>query len=355
MTILQVCAYGADYPGNFICSLEALEAELKKSNINTIYAFPEKARNKEWCQKICKRTKVYFLPENNARILPRTYNIFRTIYRSNSVDIIHSHFELYDIPATETAPKKARIFWHLHDALKRDYEQAPKSRKLLSKLQYSFFGKKATLLSVSKEHGQFAAELGFDSKHIIYFPNGIDTARIKIAYSENSSNQFLMFGWDVIRKGVDLVVDAANKINQKDCRILIIGQDDCRQYLDSTPHSDSIVYLPPTDDINSLYSKTKAFIHVSRAEGLSYALLEVLYAGIPVICSDIPENQFAKEFRNVFFVHNQASDEIAEMIDYIAENVNNIKQNDIAYNRSIIENEYSLKAWCHRLINLYMG
>ena len=29
MTVLQVCAYGAEYPGNFIASLEALEAALR--------------------------------------------------------------------------------------------------------------------------------------------------------------------------------------------------------------------------------------------------------------------------------------------------------------------------------------
>ena len=39
MTVLQVCAYGADYPGNFIASLEALEAALKDKGIHTIYAF----------------------------------------------------------------------------------------------------------------------------------------------------------------------------------------------------------------------------------------------------------------------------------------------------------------------------
>lgn len=81
MTVLQVCAYGADYSGNFIASLEALEDALKEKGIKTIYAFVEKASVKPWCKEIQTRTKVYFLPEAKARILPKTYGIFRKIYR----------------------------------------------------------------------------------------------------------------------------------------------------------------------------------------------------------------------------------------------------------------------------------
>ena len=47
MTVLQVCAYGAEYPGNFIASLEALEAALKRKGINTIYAFVGRAADKD--------------------------------------------------------------------------------------------------------------------------------------------------------------------------------------------------------------------------------------------------------------------------------------------------------------------
>ena len=32
-TILQVCAYGAEYGGNFIASLEILEEELEKKRV----------------------------------------------------------------------------------------------------------------------------------------------------------------------------------------------------------------------------------------------------------------------------------------------------------------------------------
>ena len=79
-TILQVCAYGAEYGGNFIASLEILEEELEKKGYRTIYAFCDKAKDKGWCKRIEERTKVYYLPEAKARILPRTYLLFNQIY-----------------------------------------------------------------------------------------------------------------------------------------------------------------------------------------------------------------------------------------------------------------------------------
>ena len=97
MTVLQICAFGAPSPGNFISSLTSLEPTLSEEGIQTIYAFAETAKGRPWCEELCKRAKVYFLPVSHARILPKTYQIVRQIYQENQIDIVHSHFELYDI------------------------------------------------------------------------------------------------------------------------------------------------------------------------------------------------------------------------------------------------------------------
>lgn len=354
MTVLQVCAFGAPNAGNFIASLTYLEKRLSGQGINTIYAFVERARDKDWCKEIQNRTKVYFLPEAKARILPKTYKIFRQIYKENDIDIVHSHFELYDIPATVMAPKHIKVFWHLHDALKRNYIYASSSRKILTKLQYGMFSGRATLLSVSQEHAAFAGNLGFNEENIIYLPNGIGTDRIIRTPLEKPDNNFLMFGWEVERKGVDLVVNAAFKMQNTNCKIIVVGQEECKKFLSETPHPDTIFYSEPVENINSLYKTTKAFLHVSRAEGLSYALLEVIYAGIPVICSDIPENRFAKDFQNVYFVKAGASEEIASKMDEVVF-IEAVREEDVAYNRQIIDEKYSLFAWAQRLEKIYLA
>lgn len=354
MTVLQVCAFAAPNAGNFIASLTHLEEKLAQKGIKTIYAFSDGAENKPWCREIQKRTMVYFLPTAKARILPRTYRIFRRIYRENDVSIVHSHFELYDIPATVTAPKNIRVFWHLHDALKTHYLSADFPRRLLMRLQYCSAWKRPKVLSVSKEHAEFVRILGFNASNISYLPNGINTARIQPATIKTDNLHFLMFGWEVIRKGVDLVIEAARALPSGCCQIRIVGQTECREYIEAHADIPCVYYQSPVDDINILYQDTYAFLHVSRSEGLSYALLEVIYAGIPVICSDIPENQFAKVFRNVFFVRNQSAEEIHEMIRRLINKLVMPLQEDVAYNRAIIEREYSVEAWSKKLTTIYL-
>ena len=62
MKVLQVCAFGAPNPGNFIASLTALERELKAKGAETVYAFAATARDKGWCRELCQTHKGYFLP-----------------------------------------------------------------------------------------------------------------------------------------------------------------------------------------------------------------------------------------------------------------------------------------------------
>ena len=356
MVILQVCAFAAEYPGNFIATLTKLERAMEEKGSQTIYAFPERARGIAWCDELCGRTRVYFLPEANARIKPATYRAFKKIYSENDVDIMHSHFELYDVPATVTAPKKTRIFWHLHDPIGAGYEEQGVLRRFLTKLQYGTFSKRATMLTVSEKHGDFAAQLGFSKDRIIYFPNGINTDKIKRAprQNERSEQQFLLLGWDVFRKGVDVACDAAKIIDRRDYSINVVGLDKCEEYL-SENGSDNICFLRPVTDINVLFEKSRAFLHISRAEGQSYALLEAIYAGLPVICSDIPENLFAKMFRNIYWVKTGDKESLASQIRYILDEANVPGDEDIEFNRSIIDNKYSINAWVKQTVDYYTG
>ena len=60
MRIIQICAYSAQYGGNFISSLKALEDDLVAKGHVVEYAFPSLANQYEWCKTIERRTKVYY-------------------------------------------------------------------------------------------------------------------------------------------------------------------------------------------------------------------------------------------------------------------------------------------------------
>lgn len=354
MTVLQVCAFGAEHPGNFIASLEALEYALASKGVTTIYAFVERAADKDWCKEISKRTNVYFLPEAKARILPKTYQVMRKIYTENKVDIVHTHFELYDIPATVTAPKNSKVFWHLHDPIM----PGNGVRSILWKLQYGHVGKRATLLSVADYYRNVVVELGFPKDQTELVLNGIDLNRVsKKAADVTQEYDFLTFGWDFERKGDDLIIKACDILEQEgyQFKLLLNGNDATWVKLDAFLNGRVPSYLVkgnPVKGVDELFGKSKVFIQASRRETFSYAVCEAAYAGLPVISSDIAGLEWAHKLPTVKFFRNEdVNDLYARMKEFLDGKA--IPEADVYATQSHIEKNLSIAAWAEHIIAYY--
>lgn len=350
MRILQVCAYAAPYEGNFIRSLRSLEESLDAAGHEFIYAFPETARDLPWCQALRATHPVYFLPLGRARIRWRTYSTIRRIFRDNGdIGIAHSHFELYDIPVAAMAPRGAKVYWHLHDAIE---QYSDWRNSLLNRMQYGLCHGKAVLLSVSEMHTRYVERLGFPKGRIRWIPNGIDTDRIKRANSplDQRDFDFLIFGWEYERKGVDLAIRAFLELGGEDLRLGIVGGDEARIIRDFGRIPQGVRIVEPVRDINLLYGQAKCFLHISRAEGMSYALLEAVYAGLPVICSDIPANRFAADFATVALVRDGDALSVAgAMRGIIARGFCVEGDSD----RKMVEKGYSIASWVENMTREY--
>ncbi len=351
MKILQVCAYAAPYEGNFINSLKALDKKLKDKGHETLYAFPVSAKEKDWCIELAKTNKVYFLPLAKARIKPSTYRALKRIYKENpEIEIIHSHFELYDIPVVFTAKKK-KVFWHLHDAI---YNFNDFHNRLMYKLQYKLFHKKATLLAVGEKVKDYAESLGFPKSQSKYVPNGLNTLGIKkvdVDYQKRE-NDFLMFGWLYHIKGVDLCAKALLGSNGG-IKVQLVGKADTQNLIENEfGKVEGLEVIPAVSDVNVLYQNSKNFLHISRAEGLSYALLEAIYSGLRVVCSDIRENLFASEFPTVLMVKSEDVNSIRKGMEKAIED-GAPSEEDIAKSRLIIEEKYSIESWTKQMLNIY--
>lgn len=352
-TILQVCAFGAPTPGNFISSLISLQNEMSRYGYETIYVFPEKAKDKEWCKNLEQSNRIFYLPEAKARIIPKTYKLFRKIYKENNIHIVHSHFELYDIPATVTAPSNVKIFWHLHDPITVNNDL----RGVLWKIQYGVVGKRVQLLSVSDYYKELVIRLGFPRKQTRTILNCIDTSRVKYHPRQlNAKYDFLTFGWDFYRKGDDVILQACDKLYREGYKfkLLLNGNENTWKILDKYSDNYDRPYLikgNPVNDVNELFLNSKLFIQASRKETFSYAVCEAAYAGLPVICSDIKGLEWAHEIPLVAFFENE---NVEMLYRCMKESLIRIKDEDaVIKSRSIIENKYSINTWINNIISAY--
>lgn len=352
MTVLEVCAYAAPYEGNFIESLKALASELKTRGHRSVFAFPESAKSITWVEELGKTFDVFFLPLAKARIKPETYIALHRIYQQyDDLAVIHSHFELYDVPVSMTAPGHVKVFWHLHDALEM---YSSFRNRTIHRAQYGLFHRNARLLSVSEKHMRYVLRCGFPAVQAGLVPNGIDTERIRIVSNafEDKEYDFLMFGWEFERKGVDLCIEAMHT-KRLACRVAVVGTAETKRIIrERYGEVSGVEVIEPVTDINELYNNTRCFLHISRAEGLSYALLEAVYAGLPVICSDISENRFAERFSTVRMIRAENTDEIGEAMQTILERPGNSKE-EISAARKTIEDEFSISCWVKKILDEY--
>ncbi len=117
--ILFAAQYAPPYAGNFIASLIALENLLKEQyNATCAYLLPRKACEQSWMDDFTTGRQVYFSGDGQVLIHDREAD---EIFSRFKPDLIHTHFEGYDVPMYEAVKRSGRCIrqvWHMHDALK---------------------------------------------------------------------------------------------------------------------------------------------------------------------------------------------------------------------------------------------
>ena len=355
MNILQVCAYAAPYEGNFMKSLYALDKRLTQMGHSTVYAFCEYAKDKEWVKLLQKRRKVYFLPQRFARINPLTYIQLRNIIKKENIELVHSHFELYDLPLGAVTPRGCKLFWHLHDPI---ILESRKSRNLLYKLQYRFFGKHATLFSVCDYYKETAIRFGFNADKAVTILNGIDLGRVSYPYIQEKCVDFLTFGWDFYRKGSDIIFRALEKLaeNGYSFRFIFNCNNQTLSAVDTYFGNNKPSWLEigkPVEDINELFAVSRVFIQASRRETFSYAVCEAAYAGLDVISSDIYGLEWAHTIPGVSFFESENVEQLYRMLKKRLDNQFYFPTSVVESSRRIIEECFSVQVWVSRVIEQY--
>lgn len=357
--ILFAAQYSAPYPGNFIGSLSALEQTLsQRFGCKIAWTFPVEAEETDWFETFRKDRQVYL-----AKFDKTLYRRCREIAEDFTPDIIHTHFEGFDV-AMLRASKQARTVWHMHDWLQFQPNPLKKAYQV-----YTFFrhygwpaivtGNRLSIIGVCRHEPDFVAPFRLGRKIVeSYIPNGIETSRFAAVDRLETGRlfTFLTFGGRNVQKRIDLVLEAAERLSQKYKFSLKVTLGSDTQSVISKwggVNRPWLLPVPQTKDVAKLYNAADCFISASDCETFSYAVAEATLSGLPVIQSDIEGTQWNIGNPSVFTFEKGSAKSLARMMEKVLLADAAKLHKDATITEGANRRKLSLDCWVEKVVGHY--
>jgi len=345
-------------------SIWALDDKLRDKGIKTFYLLPFQAKELSWIKEVenfGKHNTIYY---KNGRKIHDVRLMIQIIKRHN-VGIIHTHFGgIKDILLTKllkiVKPSLMDIIHH--------HNHYNKSNSAFKEVLKKIVMHGSIHIACSKDVSVNLIESGFKQKTVYTAENAIDFTRLDnyepVAKEslgiKGDDKMFLMFGFDYLRKGVDIVVHAMQPLAGDKKIVLGIVLSTNKELVKgrlteilggSIP--DWIKLLPPRDDIATYYKIADCFISASREEGFCYSVIEAIYAGCQTIQSKIRGHRF--DIPNCKIFESESIDGLRECILGILNESRKIKEEINAEQKDYVIKKYRLDNWVDKIIDVYKG
>jgi len=175
----------------------------------------------------------------------------------------------------------------------------------------------------------------------------------------NETKVFLLFGFDYYRKGVDVILEAMDRLVAEGhdvCLLLSLSTNveliESRIIDRFTKIPDWLRILSPREDIASYYLLSDYFISASREEGFCNALVEAAYCERPIISSNIP----GQGELNIPHTYKFTSENVAELKDAMMAlmSLTDAQKSKIATEQKeyVIKN-FDLETWAEQITGVY--
>jgi glycosyltransferase involved in cell wall biosynthesis len=177
------------------------------------------------------------------------------------------------------------------------------------------------IVVISKYLRDFIKKQGINMDKVVLVPNGVDLKKFSKDFSygelENLREQLGIKPYHKIlvtvsrlekKNNVGGIIEAVKILDNKDIKLLIIGDGSLKKHLETKVESfdirDNVKFLRTIDhkDLPRYLSIADVFVRPSFSEGLGTAFLEAMATGCPVIATEvggIPD--FLKDFRTGLF------------------------------------------------------
>ncbi len=197
--------------------------------------------------------------------------------------IINTEYQFSICTILAKANKKAKIIsWEHH------HFHWIKRNRFWNFLYHKTYPKLDSIVCQNTDEALFYEAIGCKTITIPYH------LHIAPAYSHNdASNEILSIGWLIPRKGIDLLMEAANIILKKypSWTWRVIGDGEMKESLldfikKNNLEGKLILQLPKDHNTNGLYKNASIFVMTSRSESFGMVIAEAMAHGLPAIAFD---------------------------------------------------------------------
>jgi len=218
--------------------------------------------------------------------------------------------------------------------------------------------KNANLL-VSNSYGTknfLCKEWDLDEKNIHVIHNGVNSKEITSLVENNCLFEWYNESLPIVntigrlspQKNHSCLIKAFSMVIEKfESRLVIIGEGPLRQKLERLAEDlgvdEFILFAGYQDNPYKFLGRSSLFVLSSKWEGLPNVLLEAMVCGVPVISTDIDfgPGEIINHGENGFLVPSDDPETLAEQIQYVLENRNEMVIKEIINNgRKKIESEF---------------
>lgn len=174
--------------------------------------------------------------------------------------------------------------------------------------------------------------------------------------------RFLSFGNIVRYKRIDLVIKAANILYErgiKNFKIIIAGK--CNNWnneylplIKYPEHFELQIERIPNENISELFSSSDYFVLPYQDIAQSGAITVAFRYNVPVICSDIePFKEFVEDHINGFTFHSKDEISLADTMQEIIINHNNIYDKICKNQKLFVEQNFSIESITNKYVDFF--
>ena len=228
---------------------------------------------------------------------------------------------------------------------------------LIFKIYYKTIGKIVfsasniiTLYSESMK--KYALKAGIPVNKIIITPTGVNVdikkqnRDIRKELNIKKDDKIILFvGLLNTRKGVDLILKTAQKLDSKNIKIIIVGDGPQKKknhkYVKQNNLENIFIFTGYRKDVHNFYHEADIFFFPSRGEGLAGVLMESMIYGVPIITSNIPGSRdLIKDNYNGFLCEIEDVNSYTNKIRVLLEN-KKLREKFIINSKEQINNNYT--------------